>query len=130
MIKKIVSNDFYELAVNNEKNRVFFKIFGFWKDPSDVPDYLADWERTTDELSPGFTIVSDFRQMKTPSTAVAPLHQATQEFLVKKGLDRTAEIMEDAVLLEFQLKRYAEKSSMKKREFKTVEEGEAWLDND
>lgn len=40
------------------------------------------------------------------------------------------EVIGDAVLLEMQLKRYADQSHMNKAEFNTVEEAEAWLDSE
>lgn len=130
MKKEIASNKYYKISVDQEKNRVYFEIYGFWKDPSELPDYLADWKRAIGELKPEFTVLSDIRKMKPHSTSVTPLHEAAQRLLVEEGLDRTAEIMGDAVLLEFQTRQYAEKSSMKKREFGTAEEGEAWLDSE
>lgn len=129
-MKKLVNNDKYEIAVDQKKNRVYFKIKGFWKDPSDIPNYIADWEMTLQHLKPHFTIVSDLREMKPHSTSLTPVHEKAQRLLVSAGLDRTAEIMGDAVLLEFQTKQYAERSLMKKMEFETLEEAEAWLDSD
>jgi len=128
MIENIVITDKYELKIDKDKNRVYFKIIGFWKDPSDIPNYLEDWRATVKKLKPGFTILSDVRQMKPHSTKVTPLHEAAQKLLIELGLDRTAEVMGNAVMLEFQTKDFARRSSMKRMEFATIEEAEIWLD--
>ena len=67
--------------------------------------------------------------MKAPPTSVTPIHVQAQRMLVSKGLSRTAEVIGSAVLLELQLKKYAQESAMTKAEFSTPEEGERWLDS-
>ena len=128
-MKEIASNDFYNINLDSERNRVYLKIKGFWKDPSQVPEYMDDWKRVLEHVQTGFTVVSDVTEMKPPSTSVIPLHENAQRMLVEAGLDRTAEIVGDAVLLEIQLKQYADRSSMKRAEFGNKEEAEAWLDS-
>ncbi len=129
-MKNIAKNDFYEINVNSEKNRIYLTIKGFWKDPSQVPEYIDNWSQVVEMVQTGFTIVSDVKEMKPPSTSVVPLHESAQKMLVDAGLDRTAEIVGDAVLLEIQLKRLADSSSMKRAEFENLEAAEAWLDSE
>jgi hypothetical protein len=66
--------------------------------------------------------------MKPPTTEVGQLHVEAQKSLVDSGLSKTAEVVGKAVLLEMQLKKFAQSSSMIKAEFDTTEEAEAWLD--
>lgn len=127
-MKEIAANDFYEISIDNRKNRLYLTVKGFWKELSQVPNYLVDLKKAGENLEPGFTIVTDLRTMKLPATTVASLHVQAQKLLVDLGLDRTAEVVGEAILLELQLKRYAEQSAMSKAEFNTKEEAEAWLD--
>ncbi|MCP4605724.1 MAG: hypothetical protein GY847_35255 [Proteobacteria bacterium] len=128
-MKIITQNEYYKIEINEDKNRVYFRIQGFWKSPAVVPNFLNDWETTIGCLKPGFTIVSDLTEMKPPAVSLSNIHEQAQCMLVAAGLSKTAEIISETVLLELQLKRYAGKSSMKKKEFSVLEEAEAWLDS-
>jgi len=61
----IKDNKYYKIGVSPEKNRVYFKIIGFWKSVEIVPDYLNDWKKATSLLARGFTLVTDATEMKT-----------------------------------------------------------------
>ncbi len=125
---QIAKIDKYSIEVNKPKNRVYLKLQGFWRSVADVPNYFSDWQRATEELTPGFTILTDAREMKTPSQEVARLHQRTQAMLVEAGLGKTAELVPVGTIEHFALKRYAKESGMKKGSFEDRTEAEAWLD--
>ena len=126
---QIAKNDSYEMSVDTDKNRFYLTIKGFWKKPDQVPEYVADIKAAIDKMKPGFTILTDLRTMKPPTTEIGQLHVEAQKSLVEGGLSKTAEVVGSAILLEMQLKKYAQTSSMSKAEFESVEEAEAWLDS-
>jgi len=126
----VVANEYYEAGVEPSKNRLYIKVIGFWKNPEQVPNYVSDLRTAAEKLEPGFTILVDLRMMKPPATSVTPVHVEAQQMLVEHGLSRTAEVVGNAVLLELQLKKFAQESAMIKAEFNTPEEGEKWLDNE
>ena len=126
---QITENDLYEIKVDDDKNRLYLAVKGFWKSPAQVPEYVADIKTAIDKLKPGFTILTDLRTMKPPTTDVGQLHVEAQKALVESGLSKTAEVVGQAILLEMQLKKYAQTSSMSKAEFESIEEAEAWLDS-
>ncbi len=122
----IAKNKFYEIAVDQSKNRIYFKIIGFWQSPDVVPNYLNDIKKASKEVTPGYTILSDLKEMKTPPQEVGELHKYAQTVLVTAGLRKTAEIVESAVL-GMALSNYAKASNMNKKPFSSLVEAENWL---
>lgn len=127
-MKEIAKNKFYEISVDGEKNRLYLKIIGFWRNPEAVPHYTGDLLKATKELKRGFTILSDLREMLTPPVEITAIHEGAQKFLINAGLSRTAEVLSN-VILKMVTKKYSDVSHMKKMEFTTIEEAEKWLDN-
>ena len=129
MIKPIAKTDFYSIEVDTTKNRMYFTIVGFWKNSTVVPNYLDDIKKALRSLSPGFTILTDVSQMKTPSTEVGSLHELAQRLLIEAGLKKTAEIIPDNKAIEkMVLQRLSTKSGMVKSTFHDKATAEAWLD--
>ena len=125
---KIAETGKYTIEVDKPKNRVYFKIRGFWNSPADVPNYLSDWQRAIREVTSGFTILSDVREMKTPQPEVGELHHRSQAMLVTAGLRKTAELVPAGSIEKSVLQRYAKESGMTKGSFENQTEAEAWLD--
>jgi hypothetical protein len=125
-MNKIAENEYYVIQVEPGKNRFYLRVMGFWKNTSIVPNYLTDIEKGVKMLRSGFCIISDLREMKTPPQEVGILHEKAQKVLVLAGLDRTAEVLSDAIL-KMALNKYSINSQMKKQAFSTVEEAEKWL---
>lgn len=127
-MKIIAKNEKYEINVKPEKNRIYLKISGYWKTKEEVPNYFMDMKSAAAALSKGFSLVTDIRDMKTPSQEISILHQETQKALMNAGLDKTAEIFTSA-LTKLSVKKYSDKSGMKKQEFTNLYDAEKWLDS-
>jgi|WetSurMetagenome_2_1015567.scaffolds.fasta_scaffold107452_2 hypothetical protein len=125
---EIAKTDKYSIEVNKAKNRIYLKIVGFWERKEEVPNYLSDWQRAIKEVTKGFTILSDLKEMITPMPEVAELHQNTQVLLVKAGLRKTAELVPSKPIEQSTLKRYAKTSGMRKENFEDRIVAEVWLD--
>ena len=123
----IRENKFYRIEVSREKNRAYLKIFGFWKGPEVVPDYLADWSKATAVLTKGFTLLTDASEMKTHPAEVRKLHEQAQAILMKAGVSKVAEIIKDDVA-EMQLDAIGKATKFPKRNFRLVPDAEQWLD--
>ena len=129
MIEKPISNEYYEIGYDLSINRMYLRIKGFWKNREQVAYYTSDIEKICKLLRPGFTLLTDLRQMKTPPLDVNRIHQEAQEITNRYGLVRTAELLpERDVVLDHVMKKIASDSGMKKQEFTTMKDGEAWLD--
>ena len=125
---QIATTDKYSIEVDKGRNRIYLKLQGFWRSKAEVPNYFSDWQQATQEVTPGFTILTDAREMKTPTQEVAELHMHTQAMLVAAGLGKTAELVPAGVIEQAALKRYAKESGMQKGSFEDQAEAEAWLD--
>jgi hypothetical protein len=128
MLPTIISdNKHYRLAISPEKNRAYLTIFGFWRNKEAVPNYLKDWQRTVSSLKRGFTLLTDASQMKTHPRDVQKLHEEAQAIVLKGGVVKVAEILKDDIT-ELQLNAVAKATQFPKKNFKTIEEAEKWLD--
>ena len=117
----------YTIAVSPVKNRAYLKIIGFWRGPEIVPDYIKDWTKAVSLLNKGFTLLTDASEMKTHPTSVRPLHEQAQAMLIKAGVAKVAEVLKDDVA-EMQLDAVAKATQFPKKNFRTRNDAEAWLD--
>lgn len=117
----------YTIAVSPSKNRAYLRIIGFWRDPEVVPDYIRDWTKAVSLLNKGFTLLTDASEMKTHPTSVRPLHEQAQAILIKAGVSKVAEVLKDDVA-EMQLDAVAKTTQFPKKNFRSHNDAEAWLD--
>jgi hypothetical protein len=123
----IRDNKYYTLAVFPEKNRAYLTIKGFWRNLEVVPDYLNDWMKVTALLKRGFTLLTDASQMKTHPREVQKLHEQAQAIILRGGVLKIAEVLKDEIA-ELQLDAVAKTTKFPKKNFRTKEEAEKWLD--
>jgi hypothetical protein len=128
MKEVIATNQYYELAVDPSKNRLYYTIKGFWPNKSAVPENYNDFIKALARLKDGFDAVADVHDMKTPPEDVAQLHMSTQKLCVEKGIARTAEIFDQA-MIRLVMDRYSRESKMNIQAFSSVIEAEVWLDS-
>jgi hypothetical protein len=117
----------YTIAVSPAKNRAYLKIIGFWRGPEIVPHYINDWTKAISLLSKGFTLLTDASEMKTHPTSVRPLHEQAQAMLIMAGVAKVAEVLKDDVA-EMQLDAVAKKTQFPKKNFRSHNDAEVWLD--
>lgn len=118
---------YYKISIAPEKNRAYLKILGFWRNTEAVPDYLKDWNKAVSLLSKGFTLLTDASEMKTHPQDVRKLHEQAQAILLKGGVSKVAEVLKDDVA-EMQLDAVAKTTQFPKKNFRTAEDAEKWLD--
>ena len=117
----------YEISVSKQKNRAYLRIIGFWRNPEQVADYLEDWKKTVAVLKPGFTLLTDAREMKIHPAAVRKVHEQAQAFIIQSGILKVAELQQDKIA-EMQLDGVSSDTNMPKRNFNDPKEAERWLD--
>jgi len=125
---KINETKQYSISILPEKNRAYLKIIGFWRNPEAVPDYLKDWTKATSLLTKGFTLLTDASEMKTHPQELRKLHEQAQAILLKAGVSKVAEVLKDDVA-EMQLDAVAKTTQFPKKNFRSSEDAERWLDN-
>jgi len=125
-----IKNERYEMRYNRAKNRVYFKIVGFWSRPEVVPNYVQDWKRLLTDVKPGYTILTDATEMAAPPDEVVKhVHVPAQQVVMKAGVSKIAEVVSRPVT-QLSVQRMARESGMAsyKREFNDRVEAEKWLD--
>ena len=128
MLTDVVRNQYYDIAFNPVKNRMYLRIKGFWKDAESVRSYVPDLQKGVDKMKPGFTLMVDLRGMKTPPLEVNEIHKQAQLALVKGGLLKTAEVLSESdLVLQKVLDRISQDSMMPLKQFTDPKQAEAWL---
>lgn len=130
MITEIANTDYYNMAVDLEKNRCYLRIQGFWGARSNVPHYLGHCQQLIEHLQPGFTAVVDLTHSKIPSEEARQLHEQAQHLFILAGLSRTAEVhpSEDTIFSR-SFDQLASATQLQGRQtFFNQQEAEAWLD--
>jgi hypothetical protein len=129
MKQEIAKNDYYEFYVDQSKNRYYSKLIGFWEKASDVPDFISDHRKALELLSPGFTILVDNREYKTPVQECMELH------IKIIGMSNEAEVgkialVESQAVVKIAGGRVMREGGMEEtsRQFNDIKEAEDWLD--
>ena len=86
----IAENDYYKLAYDESKNRVLWRMIGFWKSLAVVPDFDKDWDRAQSLAKPGFTIYADLSKLEIMPPEVEKAQEERQKKLIHEGCRRVA----------------------------------------
>ena len=124
----IAKTDYYSIEIDKEKNRAYLGVYGFCKKVDDIPNFLNDIRKASDQLSEGFTLLTDVTGMKTHPPEVSDLHVESQKVWLEGGLLKTAELMPPSAVDRFAHERRAKSSGMLFKGFESAKEAEAWLD--
>lgn len=126
---EIAKNSFYHISLNTDKNRIYMKMCGTWETKSQVPHFLKDITLALATVKPGFSVVSDIRELEECSIDAQELHVQWQKQSVEAGILQLAEIhkLNDPVSeLAISL---AYESKISLNIFENEADAEAWLDD-
>jgi hypothetical protein len=131
MARELVADtEFYKLEVDSAANRSFSVYRGFWPDTEQFKkNYLADMTKLVSRLRPGFTTISDIRELKVPPQAVGEVIIKAQGIVKDAGLKKSARIS-DQPIQTLAANRVGREADMKEttRTFNSLPEALAWLD--
>jgi hypothetical protein len=128
---EIANREKYSLAVDPDKNRIYYTMTGFWHNPEDFPYYFQDWEKAMAQVKEGFTVLADVTNFKTPGPKIKPMFEKAQQKANEAGMRKNAELYgEDAMIAEQTLDKLAKRTGMRNLAFKERWKAEAWLDED
>jgi hypothetical protein len=124
----IAKNDKYMYEVDTDINRLFITMWGFWESVGVVPNLRTDMALALDKLRPGYTVLVDTTQLKTPPRDVMDAMNRVQQDMVAKGVSKNAEVVSSA-FVEVNLEEVASRSEFGKvmRQFKSMVEALEWL---
>jgi len=127
----MISNEYYDLRYDPDKNRIYFKIKGFWPSTDIVPGYLDKWKDIVKQAKPEFTVHGDITEMKVPPQEIMDLHVEVQNLVLEKGMRKAVEIVDESIL-KLAVNRIARSSGLYvvKRQFHESSKAEDWLDSE
>ena len=124
---EIASNEFFDVKVDLQKNRIFNSNHNFWT--SEVMDnYLISMDKAMSMVQKNFTLVVDLRKLKTFSPELAESSKQMMIKLNQAGLYKVAEILPESAITKMQLNKSTKTTNMPNQQFSEVSAGETWLD--
>lgn len=127
-METIAKNKFYEIHYDELKNRIYYKVVGFWENTEVVPSYKEDIQSVRNYVRPNYTMLVDTRKLEVHPTDVENLRVWAQNEAVKMGMYRAAQIVTEDFISGLQFDNMIEKAKFLAGKFTTFEEAEQWLD--
>lgn len=126
-MQKIATTEYYEITVDQDKNRGYLVLRKFWAKPELYKNYLDDWRKAYKLLKRGFTLCVDSRELLALPKEVQPIHEASQNLAVEMGVSIVAEVIPKDQIMDMQIEMISRKTGMPKNKFATVLEADHWL---
>jgi hypothetical protein len=130
MVQEMVRREYYDIDVDQGKNRMYFYPKGTWNRISDVPDYINDLKKCVKMLRPGFDIISDGTHFAAPTQEISGLIMEGTTLMRELGQKKAAIIVTTSIL-KLILERHKDEMEQEKLEtkyFDSMTEAEKWLD--
>ena len=125
---KVVYNDHYSIDIDQQKNRAYLALQGFWKDKSAVGNFLDDIRLALEKLQDNFTLIVDLTHYDGISSGMHHIHVEAQKLAGQKHLNKIAEIFSENQMVKMFSEMYSKESGINTMAFKSVEHAERWLD--
>ncbi|MBN1162960.1 MAG: hypothetical protein JXB45_00135 [Candidatus Krumholzibacteriota bacterium] len=125
----MLENQYYTLDYDSRKNRVHWKVIGFWKSVEVVQEVKNDWNAILKRTSKGFTIIADLTEMNAPPKAVEKLHEEIQETIIEAGVRKVATVL-SSTMTKWAVISITDRSGMSVylKNFNSRLDAESWLD--
>ena len=82
----------YQITVEPDRNRIFYKHYAELAQAQELPNYLNDWRLALAIMQPGFTILSDMTDLPTVSDHLAELIGLAQQLVLGMGVRQVATV--------------------------------------
>jgi len=125
----VAKTKYYEIEYNEPKNRVYYKIIGFWEDVEHVPLYLWHIKECLRLTKPDFTMLVDATQMEPHPPEIEDLRKQAQVLALAAGMKQAAEIVSQDFISSIQFDCMTETTGFQKGKFKSFTQADTWLDN-
>jgi hypothetical protein len=122
----IASTPLYSLHIDKTKNRMHVAYKGAWLKPSDVPDFVKHHREAMSQLSRGFTVLADWREME--SILITDIIEQCQKQSVAAGISKVARVYSKPTFKEIQAESMSQRTGINAKVFYDIAEAEAWLD--
>ncbi|WP_190300519.1 hypothetical protein [Rufibacter hautae] len=125
---KIAHTPFYQIKVDQEKNRIILNIKGCWNTPEEVPFYTIHLKEALALVKPGFSILTDLRKLDEYSPVVRLMHIEAQKLTVAAGIYQLAEVHDLKKPVNLLSVGMAEESKIPLNIFDSMQDAQAWLE--
>jgi tRNA U34 5-methylaminomethyl-2-thiouridine-forming methyltransferase MnmC len=125
---KLVYNDYYEIDIDQQKNRAYLTLQGFWQDRTSIETYLQDIQSALEKLQDSFTLMVDLTHYDGTSSGMHSIHVEAQKLAMLKHLSKIAEIFSENPMVKMFSEMYSKESGINAMAFKNKEHAERWLD--
>lgn len=124
----IAIRDYYEIKINQEKNRAYIKLSDYWKYTSEASEYIEHIISGVQKLTKGFTVLVDMIEYNGTSSDLHHLHVEAQRISVEAGVSRFAEVFNNNPILKTFSDIYSKESGAITMAFHDKTHAERWLD--
>ncbi len=125
---KLVYNEYYEINIDQQKNRAYLALQGFWQHESNVENFLEDIQSALEKLQDNFTLIVDLTHYDGTSSGMHNIHVEAQKLALQKHLSKIAEILSENQMVKMFSEMYSKESGVNTMSFKSIEHAERWLD--
>ncbi|MBT32847.1 MAG: hypothetical protein CMO01_24575 [Thalassobius sp.] len=94
-MKTLVSQcSYYQLSVDEQKQRLYLSLKGYWNTQEVFDDFLKDVKKASSFLSEKFSCFTDYTSLKAlTQQQYLSYHSEVYNTLIKLGLDKSAQVM-------------------------------------
>ncbi len=124
----IARTNYYHIEYDEQKNRVYYKVIGFWEGIEAIPLYLRHIEECLRHTKPNFTMLIDASNMEPHPPEIEEVRKQAQILAVKAGMKQAAEVTAKDFISSLQFDFMTDSTGFPKGKFKNFEEADAWLD--
>ena len=130
MKEQLVKNEYYELHIDRDKNRIYTIMRGYWPSLDVVPNLEEDFLTAPRILQPDYTSLIDVREFKVPGQDVINMFINIENENSKNYVRKKAARVVTQPLEKLAADRVGKESGVKEHTafFNTVDDAEAWLD--
>ncbi len=129
-MRTIAFNQFYEIDYDDKKNRIYYKVKGYWANVSKVPDYMKHIEEVLTFVKPNFTMLVDTTLTEPHPPEVEEIRKKAQKLAIEAGLLKAAEISSDNFVSAIQFVDMTQNTKFPINKFSKLKDAEDYLDNE
>lgn len=122
----IATTPYYTYCVDKAKNRLYVPYRGDWLNPFGFCDCLRHHEEAISQLTPGFTVLADWREME--SLFITDIIEECHKQDIAAGIGKLARVYAHPTFKEIQACGVSKRTGITAKPFYDFAEAESWLD--
>jgi hypothetical protein len=127
---QIEKNNYYEISYNEKKNRIFYKLTGYWPSCCHIPNYINHIDLALSYVKPGFTMLVDISLVEPHPPEIECIRKRAKLKAINKGLLSAAIVSSKSIVSSLQFDEMTKCTHFPKHQFNNVEDAEKFLENE